>query len=275
MARFKLLLYVLAVSLAMSGCGQKEIDRLKSENAVLKSKVETLEQENTKLKETDQAYFTKGIDAMKSADTKSALQSSLDVFTQLTEKFPNSSYSAKAQQYTADIRKKLANIDRAEAAKVKFEDALNSHKFAEASAALQSLSALIPKDDYKTLASRLHDEKNRPLDTTVNKLVSEFGSYKGRWDLQNAFGMLDKRVKVEVTFTSVDRDRKELRADSDGWGKGSSISVFYDGTNMVDYFTSNDPKCCDNRYVVIGVTKMYSNADQLYIKAERIEQIRQ
>jgi outer membrane murein-binding lipoprotein Lpp len=275
MKKFKLLFYVIAISLAISGCGQQEIDRLKSENVALKSKMDALEQENTKLKETDQAYFNRGIDAMKNANTKSSLQSSLDAFTQLTEKFPESSYSAKAQQYVADIREKLTNIDRAETAKVKFEGALNAHKFTEASSALQSLSVLISEDEYKTLASRLYNEKNKPLETTVNKLVSQFGSYKDRLEPQNAFGMLDKRVKIEVTFTMIDRDRKELHAYSDGWAKGSPISVFYEGTNMADYFTDNDPECCDNRYIVVGVTKMYSDSDQLYIKAEKIDQLQQ
>jgi hypothetical protein len=59
----------------------------------------------------------------------------------------------------------------------------------------------------------------------------------------------------------------------DGWGKSSRLEIFYGGTNMEDYFTNNDPKCCENRYRVTGKTKIYSNSGDLYVQAEKIDVI--
>lgn len=247
---------------------------LKAENDTLRAKVDSLERDNAKLKETDQSYFNRGVDTLKIANSKASLQSALDTFGQLVTKFPQSSYFHKTQQYMSDIRKRIADMERIETAKAKFESAIGSKSFSEASSALGTLKGNIPDEEHKALCIRLYEEQNKPLETTINKLVSEFGSYKYRWDTQNAYGMLNKRVRVGATFTSVDRYRKELRACSDGWGEGSTIRVFYEGTNMENDFTNNDPKCCNNRYIVTGITKMYSNVAELYIKAEKIDVIR-
>ena len=245
---------------------------LESENTGLKSRVGSLEEENAKLKETDQNYFSRGIDALKFADSKGGLQSALDIFEQLAAKFPQSPYLHETQQHISYIQKRIGNIERIEVAKIRFESALGSNNFSEASAALEILGGYIPDKGYKTLSARLYEEQNKPLEITINKLISDFGTYKSQRNMQNMYGMLNKRVIVYATFSWIDRSRKELRAYSDGWGKGSVISVFYDGTNMEGYFTDNDPKCCNNRYIITGITR-YSNTYELYIKAEKIEVI--
>lgn len=102
----------LAFLLALAGCGQQEMEKLKAENRALADKVQALEQENAKLKETDQSYFNRGVDALKGADTKATLQSASDIFGQLVEKFPQSPYLPKAQEHIADIQKKIANADK-------------------------------------------------------------------------------------------------------------------------------------------------------------------
>ncbi len=286
-----MLLFCLTLLVGLSACGQQELEKLSAENQVLKTKVldleqenieigmlrariQDLEQENAKLKETDQIYFSRALDTFNNATSKASLQSALDMFIELTEKFPRSTYLPKVKQHIAEIQKKISDIERMETIRSAFNNAMASRQFATASAELEKLKLFIPINEHKALSAKLSEEQNKPTETTINRLVSDFGSLMSKFDVKGMLAMDGQRVRVEATFTSIDRGRKELRADSDGWGKGSTLSVFYKGTSMEDHFTDNDPKCCNNRYIVTGVTKIYSNADQLYIKADKIEIVR-
>lgn len=264
----------------ISACNQQELERLRAENAAftteiaaLKTKASALEIENAKLKETDQAYFNKGVDTFTTAKTLAEIKTAHDILKQLVLKFPLSPLVPQANTNISKMEHEIDRVSRLEAVKEQFQSSFAAHNFAAASASLKLLKGSISASDYKGLETRLYEEKHKPIETTINKLVSQFGSYKGNGQIDRALGMVDMRVKLEATFTSINRDRKELDADSEGWGKGSSISVFYEGTNAEEFFTNADPKCCNNRYEVIGVVKMFSNADHLYIKAEKIGQL--
>jgi hypothetical protein len=201
----KYLLVCAAILMGLSGCGQGDIEKLKAEN-------EALKQEIAKLKETDQSYFGKGVDQLKAANSKDSLQASLDTFTQLVEKFPQSPYLPKAHENISSIKQKIADLEKIETGRQKFSAALSEHHFELASAELRKLKSLIPEDEHKTLSEKLYEEKNKPLETTINKLVSEFGTKNRGWD-SSVFKMIDMRVRFDATFTRIDRDRKAL----DGW----------------------------------------------------------
>jgi len=63
--------------------------------------------------------------------------------------------------------------------------------------------------------------------------------------------------------------RRELTAYSSGCAEGSSMSVFYEKTNLETLFTSKDPKCSE-QYMVTGELKFFSNTGSPYIQAEEI-----
>jgi len=90
------------------------------------------------------------------------------------------------------------------------------------------------------------------------------------WD-PKIFKMIGMRIKFNCSFSSsVDRDRKSLTAYNGKHLEGSSIELFYEKSNMEEYFTQNDPNI-ENMYTVTGKLNIYSNSGQLYVSAEKIE----
>jgi len=260
---------IVSILVFLSGCNQRELDKLKTENQELKNRVATLEQENTKLKETDQYYFNKGIDSLGAASTKDDYQKTIDVFNQLTEKFPLSTYKPKALEYLGIAQKKLANIEKIEKGRGIIESSINELKFDTATNELQKIKTLISQDEFNSYKTLIYEEKNKPLETTINKIISEYGSKNRNWDA-SLFKMIGLRVKVLGNFSSIDRDRMMISAYSDGPVQGSRIEVNYESSNMKESFTNNDPSS-SQRYAITGKIKMYSNSGDIYIDAEKIE----
>lgn len=273
MSRMRVAILCTILVSSLSGCGREEIGKLRGENEALKAKIALLEQENQELKQTDHSHFSRAVDALNVADSKSSLQAAVDGFTQLINKFPHSQYVPEARQHIGDLRKRISVIDRSQMAMAKFDFALIAHNFDEATKQLTSLKALVTVNEHMKLYRILVNEKNKPLETTINKLVSDFGTLRGSTDMRY-FDLIGMKVRFKATFSAIDRNRKELRAHSTGYGEGSAIDVYYDGTSLEAYFTNNDPKCCDNRYIVTGKTNIYRNTFDLYVKAEEIEVIR-
>ena len=242
---------------------REELVKLDSENVQLRT-------ENANLKETDQAVFSKGVEEHLAVNSKESMQLALGTFTEFTAKFPKSPLVPNAKQHIAELQKSISDIEQLEAARVKFEDALRANRFKDANEALQKLSGLVSADEHKTLSSRLYEAENRPIEMTVNELVSRFGSLVrsgNLWDL------LGKRVKVEASFGYIARDRKSIEAHNDSsmiGGTGTHVTVFYAGSNMEERFTRGDPNPA-RRYTITGTVGTYRNSDDPYIRAEKIE----
>jgi len=284
-----LLLYVFAV--LACGCNTSRVNNLERENKKLKVRsaeqtkiIENLKQEISikdtkirKLSETDEAYFRKGTEQLQEGANKNSeelLAKSISTFTDLIVKFPHTKLKALAEQRILLASKKKKIIKVARDVWRKFDEAMKTQDYNKAAAQLEILKSYIPLSDYKNLQVKLDLEKNKPVETTINKLVSEFGVAKNKYDVKGMYSMRGRRVSFATTFTSIDRSRQALAGMSDGWGKGSRLEVFYAGTELEEHFTNNDPKCCDNRYKVTGVLNIYSNAGELYLKAEKIKVIR-
>lgn len=148
---------------------------------------------------------------------------------------------------------------------------LYKQEFDQAKALLQSVKSSLTDDKYNSLVKKISDYEFPPMYITINQLTADLGKleFTEAWD----FWMRKKikRVKVPAYFSSsVDRMRRELTAYSSGCAEGSSMSVFYEKTNMEAFFTSEDPKC-SNKYIVTGELKFFSNTGSPYIQAESIE----
>ena len=162
-------------------------------------------------------------------------------------------------------------MEQAEALKTDFEKQVTGHEFQQAHDTLQNLQKLISDSEYQTLTTKLNDEMNKPLETTINRLVSQFGSYKHNFDISGEESMINERVKVAVSFGSVYRQAKSINAYNNKNIGGSSIDIYYSGTNMDDYFTDHEPD--KDRYIVTGWVRRYSDADDIYIQAEKIDPV--
>jgi len=278
-----IILPCLALVLSLSGCGKQEIAQLRAENKSLKNKINVLVEENTRLveentrlKETDQSYYERGVEAYNTAVSKVDFFHAKDIFVQMTEKFPKSSYIQNAKEYIAKGRVKIQKFEAIESNMEKFNSALRSQNFDSANLELKKLKQLISKDTYEELTQRLYEKKNKPLDTTINALVSKFAKLKraeaSKENVNMFMAMIQTgmRVRVPAYFASIDRNRGELSAYSDGGLQGSRIDIYYRGTNMENVFDQRDPDY-GRGYLVTGMARLYSQNYTLYIQAEKIE----
>jgi len=265
MIRTSCILVVLLI-LMFSSCSRKELNDLRTENQTLKSKIASLEQENNKLKETADYHFQQAVDAVKSEDYQKASEE----FEIVIEKYPNSPLMNPAKQQLASVKIELDKISRVENGKKSIEDAISQKDYEKATIELNRIKKLISSDDYNDYNKRIYEEKHKPVETTINKLISDFGSMNRNWD-PKIFKMIGMRIKFNCSFSSsVDRDRKSLTAYNGKHLEGSSIELFYEKSNMEEYFTQNDPNI-ENMYTVTGKLNIYSNSGQLYVSAEKIE----
>ena len=101
------ILGVVLMMYSLIGCGQQEIERLRAENESLKKKSISLEQEISKLKETADYHYKKGVEsfsAKKFEEAKSEFQT-------VIEKYPTSSLISSAKLKLEAVKKKLAEIE--------------------------------------------------------------------------------------------------------------------------------------------------------------------
>jgi hypothetical protein len=274
---------VLLVVLVGMGCGGEERRRLEGENTALKARVASLDetvrrlQETVRrLQETDQAYLAKAVELLKAAHaqpTVANLRAASEAYADVIAKFPASPSVPAARERLNWLLARIKDAIKVEQAQQQMEAAVAAGRFDDARASVEQVKLLIGAATYERLVNRIDEEKSKPTETTINRLVSTWGTREGKRELGGDIGLGGRRVKVDATFASIDRNRKSLNAYSDGWAKGSSLTVFYGGSNLEGHFTDNDPKCCGNRYTVIGTLRVYSNSDDIYIKADRIDVI--
>ena len=93
--------------LFFNGCGQEEIQKLRSENEALKSKMVSLEQENAKLKETADYHYQQGIAFLSSEKYEEAKSE----FQTIVEKYPTSPMVPSAKQQLTKANDVLAEIE--------------------------------------------------------------------------------------------------------------------------------------------------------------------
>ncbi|EEO27640.1 hypothetical protein OFAG_00793 [Oxalobacter formigenes HOxBLS] len=87
-------LTVVLMSVALVGCNGAESEKLKAENAALKSQVEKLESENNKLRETAQYHFRLAQDHIAAKNWSEAIASLQTVIT----KYPNDALVGPARE---------------------------------------------------------------------------------------------------------------------------------------------------------------------------------
>lgn len=269
---------LLALSLlGFLGCSNSETERLQRENSELRAKLQALQAqvdglsaENSRLKETDQNYFSVAIEALRAARSPEDLQKALQLFQRVKAHFPSSPLISKVEAHERDVQGRLARYEETQRRTAAFQAALTAHAFDRASEELEALQPLLSAADGEALKKRLLDERERPLSTTINRLITEYSRINSSLDIEAFHRAVGQRVTFPATLASIDRKQMSVNAYSEGWLQGSSVDVFYQGTNLESWLTDNDPKCCENRYQVVGRVSLYSNTGSPYVKAESI-----
>jgi len=98
---------VIALFLVLSGCGQEEIQKLRSENEALKNKVASLEQEISKLKETADYHYQQGVSFLSANKYEDAKVE----FETVIEKYPLSPLVTSAERQLGKVKKELKKIE--------------------------------------------------------------------------------------------------------------------------------------------------------------------
>lgn len=151
---------------------------------------------------------------------------------------------------------------------------VKNHELQKAQALLSSLKHNLEEKEYIEIANLIELERSKPKDTTINRLISDYGS--AEWTDYDKWN--NKRVTFPAYIHSiVDRHNKSLKAYSNGCGRGSYIQVFYEKVDLEtrNYFTDEAPPCVrgfgntDIYFSVVGRIKFLSDGN-IYVEAESI-----
>ena len=257
----KKILILLIGCVCFSACDNGELEQLRQENAQLKEQVVQLQKENKALKETEQGLFSKGIEKLNVAKSKQDWENVQQAFQTLLQKFPNSTYVAKANEYLVQANQRIQEIQYIDDGLAKIQSAIQQHQWKIAKKTLQNIKTSISSEQYEQLSTQIYEEQHKPIQTTLNAIGSD----------PDAF--MNKRVSVKVSFSSsMSRERKQLLGYSNERCGGTHTYIYYDKTpqRTIQYFVNHDPNCMERMYRVVGVVD-HGSFGTWCINAESIE----
>lgn len=247
----------------------------------LKTEVDLLKRENASFKDTDQSYFNRAIDSFRTSKTISDFKKAEDIFDCLIEKFPNSPYANNAKDYKQKIQKEIDRLKPLENFEHEYNLFISKKDWEKALELLDKNKSILTDSDFRKRKEHIEFEKNRPIKTTINRVISAVGT---RADKDKYFFITRSayQYRVELTgyFSSefrVDRARKKITIHNNSDGiNGEQIDVFYSSLNkkIIDYITDNNFNC-DYKHAyklnVIGTVRIYDDSNAPYIVAEKLE----
>ena len=275
---------VLYFGCLVAACGQEEINTLKTENTKLKAQIAQLQKENNELKETEQNRFNRAVDLLKAANDLKSYRKAEETFNEFISKFPSSSYLAQAQKNKQEAKNKADNIEKIDNAKADIKKFIASRNWKAANRTLQNIKNDISQERYEKIKKLIEDERYKPEKTTIDKLVSEIYDLHhsddiSSWEKYHNFEQKGRKVEV-IGYAKggawLNTKRKTIEFNGKpGCLNGQDITVFYDKTNLVNYFLNVNPESikCGDAYRIIGKAAKYSNSSDIYIQAESIERI--
>jgi tetratricopeptide (TPR) repeat protein len=276
-----MLVLVMLAAVVLSGCGNTKLEQenqnLRMENQTLitetqelKRTISQLQNELQILKETDQQYFNKGIDAFDKAQTdksKDGFQSAINIFGQLIQKFPHSIYLAKAKEYSDISNKEISKIETIEKGKSNIEMAISERNYERSIGELNKLKGLIKPDEYKAISEKIYEAKNKPIEVSVRDLKAEPRKYFFKRVKVGPLKVMDNNIGRASFRTCPSTGKGFTDYDSD-----VSIEVSYRKSDNSSAWRnlSSDKRPIIN---VIGIFDCYFDSlDNGYIKADKIIQ---
>lgn len=270
----KKVLILLICCINFTACDNGELERLRQENASLKAQV-------AELSETEQNRFNKAVDLFNTANDLQSYHLAEKTFGSFIEKFPTSSYLESAKQHKQQAKNKADNIEKVANTKAEIASLIAQRKWGAATNKVNSIKNLIERSEYNALLKQIREERYKPEKITIDRLVAEIDALNG--DKFSNFIEKGRRVEIIGYSTSyIDVKNKSFTVyGKAGCRKGENVEVFYEDTNLVDYFLDLNPQCGDKYRVVgtahkklslFGVSAIRSDID-IYIIAETIERI--
>ena len=247
----------------------------------LKTEVDLLKRENASFKDTDQSYFNRAIDSFRTSKTISDFKKAEDLFDCLIEKFPNSSYANHVKGYKQKIQKEIDRLKSLENFEHEYNLFISKKDWEKALELLDKNKSILTDSDFRKRKEHIEFEKNRPIKTTINRVISGVGT---RADKDILFVITRNAYQYRVELTGylrfehyVDRARKKITIHNNSHGmNGEQIDVFYSSLDKetIDYFTDNSFEF-DFKYTyklnVIGTVRIYDGCNIPYIVAEKLE----
>lgn len=247
----------------------------------LKTEVDLLKRENASFKDTDQSYFNRAIDSFRISKTISDLKKAEGIFDCLIEKFPNSPYVNNAKDYKQKIQKEIDRLKSLENFEHEYNLFISKKDWEKALELLDKNKSILTDSDFRKRKEHIEFEKNRPIKTTINRVISAVGT---RADKDILFVITRNAYQYRVELTGylrfehyVDRARKKITIHNNSDGiNGEQIDVFYSSLDKetIDYFTDNSFEF-DLEYTyklnVIGTVRIYDGRNIPYIDAEKLE----
>lgn len=247
----------------------------------LKTEVDLLKRENASFKDTDQSYFNRAIDSFRTSKTISDFKKAEDIFDCLIEKFPNSPYANNAKDYKQKIQKEIDRLKPLENFEHEYNLFISKKDWEKALELLDKNKSILTDSDFRKRKEHIEFEKNRPIKTTINRVISAVGT---RADKDKYFVITRNAYQYRVELTGyfrferdVDRARKKITINNNSDGiNGEQIDVFYSSLDKetIDYFTDNSFEF-DLKYTyklnVIGTVRIYDGRNIPYIDAEKLE----
>lgn len=220
------------IFLVVSCTNKKEIQELKSRIAML-------EEENKRLKETDQSYYSSVIDFINAGNYEDALNK----LNELIYKFPKSSLIKDARKQRIFCTEQIANKKIVSDGITKLNEALSMHDFNNAKDILIKIKPKITESRYENLNKKIYEEENKPLSVTLRELKADPYKY------------LNKRIKIgplAVTGNTVSKKRfyvcalvkskRPNRSKYNGYDSDyeACIGLFYSNTKNKHYWRDLD-----------------------------------
>lgn len=265
-------LCLVVVAFSLSGCGLED-QKLKAELNELQLKYEKLSKENqklaqeiTSLKNNAQYYFNQGIDLTKSAEYVSQLEAAKAHFQDVLDKYPTSDLVPMAKKRIEQIDIDIERSNIFNSVSNELNALISKGRFKEALELVENKKKTLGEKDIYSLNQMILDAKNKPLEITANRLVSNFAHLKKDYKQSD----MDKlKVKLKVRVIDINRDRLSVYAYGENTYGEERIEIFYEDSNMVEAFT--DMKADRYHvYEVVGTVKLYSSWDSFYIDAQSI-----
>ena len=247
----------------------------------LKTEVDLLKRENASFKDTDQSYFNRAIDSFRISKTISDFKKAEGIFDCLIEKFPNSPYVNNAKDYKQKIQKEIDRLKSLENFEHEYNLFISKKDWEKALELLDKNKSILTDSDFRKRKEHIEFEKNRPIKTTINRLISDCATLANE-DYQKfiyTFMSVKYQYRVELTGyirsdIDVRRGRKTINIHNNSYG--TNIEVFYSSLDkkIIDYITDNNFGC-DYKHAyklnVIGTVRLYNNSNAPYIVAEKLE----
>lgn len=148
-----------------------------------------------------------------------------EAFALFLDKYPVSKYVEQAKKAQKEANTKAQHLEWIDKQKITIKQQIKDKNWAAAEKTANSLGKYIDKEEYEKYKQTIYDEKNKPIETTIGRLIS----------FKNDF--VNKRVQINASRSSINLGERYLYVKD----SGLEMKVKY-GRELAERFADN-PSC--------------------------------